>query len=229
MCGRTSLFIELDDLESRFGATVVADGGYTPRYNIAPGDRLEVVTNDTPEEIDRFHWGFIPSWEEDPTTGIINARAESAHEKAVFSEAWESRPCVVLSSGFYEWQSYNGGPKQPYRIYRENDSAFAMAGLWEECERNGTRQNCVTILTTEPNEVVEPIHKRMPVVLPQEAEEKWLSGDPVERHDLCRPYPADDLDAYPISTRVNDPSTDDPQVLEPAEGEQAGLDDFGSA
>jgi len=113
MCGRNSLFIDQADLEARFDAEVVADGGYTPRYNIAPGDDLHIVTNEASDEIDAYHWGLIPFWADEPEEGIINARSETADEKRVFERAWESRPCLVPSSGFYEWKSPNGGSKQP--------------------------------------------------------------------------------------------------------------------
>lgn len=230
MCGRTSLFVAQDELESTFDATVVADGGYTPRYNIAPGDGLEVITNETPDEIDRYHWGLIPEWVDDPGDGIINARSETAAEKSTFADAWESRRCLVLSSGFYEWQARNGGPKRPYRIYRDEPAAFAMAGLWEITDADHTESgeptHSVTILTTEPNELVEPIHDRMPVVLPREDESAWLEADPDERAELCRPYPGDDLRTDEISTRVNDPSNDDPLVIEALDHEQSGLDAF---
>lgn len=232
MCGRTSLFVPRDELEQTFDATVVADGGYTPRYNIAPGEGLEVVTNEAPDEIDRFHWGLIPAWADDPDDGIINARSETASEKSTFADAWESRPCLVLSSGFYEWQARNSGPKRPYRIYREEPAAFAMAGLWERSEGtkrgDGEPTHSVTILTTEPNDLVEPIHDRMPVVLPPAEESTWLEAGPDERAELCRPYPADDLRADEISTRVNDPTNNDPRVIEPLDHEQSGLDTFDS-
>jgi putative SOS response-associated peptidase YedK len=228
MCGRNSLFIEQGDLEARFDAEVVTDGGYTPRYNIAPGDGLEVITNETPDEIDRYHWGLIPFWADEPEEGIINARSETADEKRVFEQAWESRPCLVLSSGFYEWKAQNGGPKQPYRIYREADPAFAMAGLWDVWEGDGESIPCVTILTTEPNELMQPIHDRMPVVLPQEAESEWLSSGPDARKEFCQPYPDDDMTTYEISTRVNNPGNDDPRVIEPVDHEQSGLGNFGS-
>ncbi len=126
MCGRTSLHIEQAELENRFDAELVTDGGYTPRYNIAPGDNLAVITNETTAEITEFHWGLIPSWADTPSDGMINARAETASEKSAFANAWESRPCLVLSTGFYEWQSTNSGSKRPYRVYRENDPAFAQ-------------------------------------------------------------------------------------------------------
>lgn len=228
MCGRNSLFIGQDDLETRFDAEIVADGGYTPRYNIAPGDDLDVITNEAAAEIDRYHWGLIPFWADDPEEGIINARSETANEKRVFERAWESRPCLVLSSGFYEWKSSNGGPKQPYRIYPENGPAFAMAGLWDVWEGEEEAIPCVTILTTEPNDLMEPIHDRMPVVLPEDVESEWLSSGPDDRKELCQPYPAKDLTAYEISTRVNSPENDDPTVIEPLDHEQSGLADFSS-
>lgn len=227
MCGRNSLFVSQDDLETRFDARVVADGGYTPRYNIAPGDDLEVITNEAKDEIDQYHWGLIPFWADEPEEGI-NARSETADEKRVFERAWESRPCLVLSSGFYEWRSPNGGPKQPFRVYRENGPAFAMAGLWEVWEGEEEEISCVTILTTEPNNLMKSIRDRMPVVLPEGVESEWLSAGPDARKELCQPYPDNDLTAYEISTRVNNPGNNDPSVIEPLEHEQSGLGEFGS-
>jgi putative SOS response-associated peptidase YedK len=229
MCGRNSLFIERGDLEARFDAEVITDGGYTPRYNIAPGDGLEVITNKAPNEIDRYHWGLIPFWADEPEEGIINARSETADEKRVFEQAWESRPCLVLSSGFYEWKAPDGGPKQPYRVYREDYPAFAMAGLWDVWESETETIPCVTILTTDPNDFMKPIHDRMPVVLPQEMEAEWLSANPDTRKELCQPYPEDDLGAYEISTRVNNPRNGDPRVIEPLDHEQSGLSEFTSS
>lgn len=242
MCGRTSLFAARADLEETFDARLVTDGGrtsdadgapsplsgggYRPRYNIAPGEPLEVITNDAPGTIDRFHWGLLPSWADEPEEGFINARGETAAGKRSFADAWDSRPCLVLSSGFYEWRETGGGPKRPYRIYREDAPAFAMAGLWEVWEDEDRSVPSVTILTTDPNELVEPIHDRMPVVLPADEEATWLTAGPTERADLCRPYPGSDLDAYEISTRVNDPTNDDPGVIEPLGHEQSGLGEF---
>ncbi|WP_331232270.1 SOS response-associated peptidase [Natronorarus salvus] len=228
MCGRNALFTPQGELEARFGAKIVTDGGYTPRYNIAPGDGLEVITNEASEEIDQFHWGLIPFWADEPGEGIINARSETAHEKRTFEDAWESRPCLVLSSGFYEWQERTGGPKQPYRIHREDTPAFAMAGLWEVWTNGETEIPCVTILTTEPNEMMKSIHDRMPVVLPTDVEETWLAADPYERRELCGPYPDEDLEVYEISTQVNNPGNDDPSVIEPLDYDQSGLDHFSS-
>lgn len=227
MCGRNSLFDAPAVLETRFDAEIVTDGGYEPRYNIAPGDGLYVITNEQPSEIQQFRWGFSLSGTDGPGEQLINARAESVADKAIFTQAWESRPCLVLSSGFYEWKTQTNTTKQPYRIYRENETPFAMAGLWDRFETAETATPCVTILTTEPNEVVEPIHDRMPVVLPEGEEKTWLASGPRTRSELCQPCAEDILTAVEISTRVNNPANDDPSVIEPLGHEQAGLDEFG--
>lgn len=227
MCGRNSLFHSPAELEERFGAELVTDGGYTPQYNIAPGDETAVITNEATEEIRQYRWGLIPRWADSPQSGFINARSETAPEKPAFENAWESRPCLVLSSGFYDWQSRGNGHKQPYRICPEDEKPFAMAGLWEVWEGDGTRVPCVTVLTTDPNELMEPIHHRMPVVLSEDDERAWLTADPEEREAFCRPYQGSDFTATEISTRVNDPENDDPSVIEPLEHTQSGLGDFG--
>ncbi|WP_306061544.1 SOS response-associated peptidase [Natronococcus wangiae] len=227
MCGRTSLFIPLQELEDRFDARVVTDGGYQPRFNVAPGDPLEVITNEDTDAIDQYTWGLVPQWMDAPDEGFINARSETAREKPAFRHAWAKRPCLVLTSGFYEWQKQNGGPKQPYRIFREDDPAFALAGLWEEWrDDDGHRLRTVTILTTDSNGVVDPIHDRMPVVLPREDESRWLTTGIDERRELCRPYSGDDLAAYPISTAVNNPSNEDARVIEPLETKQTDFEEF---
>lgn len=228
MCGRNSLFPPAVELERRFDASLATGVEYSPRFNIAPGSHIEVITNDHPDEINQFHWGLLPHWTEAIDDGFINARSETADEKPAFRDAWVDRPCLVLSSGFYEWQTANGGPKQPYRIYNDDQPAFAMAGLWEETKIDGEPVRSVTILTTDPNELVAPIHDRMPVVLREADERRWLEGSPDVRTELCQPYPSDDLDAYEISTRVNNPGNDDATVIEPAERTQSDITDFGS-
>lgn len=227
MCGRMSLYFPKEDLEARFDAHLAEDVTYRPRYNIAPDSSIEIITSENPDEIDQYTWGFIPNLAGGPEQRFINARSETAHEKPAFRDAWVHRPCLVLTSGFYEWKQRNGGPKEPYRIYRPDNSAFALAGLWEKwTPETGDPIRTVTILTTEANAVVRPIHDRMPVVLPREREDEWLVRSADDRRDLIRPVSADLLDAHPISTMVNDPSNDDPRVIEPLRNEQAGLDRF---
>lgn len=227
MCGRTSLYVPRRDLERRFDAQFAPDVEYRPRFNIPPGEPLEVITNDQPDVITQFRWGLVPHWMDEPGEGFINARSETAHEKPAFRDAWKHRPCLVPSSGFYEWGTVNGGPKQPHRVYREDDPVFAMAGLWDTREDpEDGRLVSVTILTTDPNDLVRPIHDRMPVVLRRADETTWLKGRADERRALCRPYPDDDLAAYPVSTRVNDPKNDDALVIEPLDTHQTGLGEF---
>ncbi|WP_207586672.1 SOS response-associated peptidase family protein [Halomontanus rarus] len=240
MCGRYTLFVEQMDLEERFDARF-ADS-FTPRYNMAPGQRLPVITNDEPETIQRLEWGLVPSWADDDAGGIINARAETVHEKPSFREAYDRRRCLVLADGFYEWVEASGGDgKQPYRVAFEDDRPFALAGLWERWvpEQPETAQTGLeafgggdpdaseegsdepdalesfTILTTEPNDLVADLHHRMAVILDPEREREWLTAkDP---RDLLEPYPADELRAYPVSTAVNSPANDEPSLVESIE------------
>ena len=228
MCGRTSLYTPVPELEERFDATAVKE--FPPRYNIAPTDDIAVITNEERSEIDLARWGLVPHWKGNPNDGpqLINARAETIDQKASFRESFERRRCLVLSNGFYEWQQRRGG-KQPYRIAKDDDSPFAFAGLWERWQSNGTTIDSCTIITTEANSIVEPIHDRMPVILECEHEEEWLFTENAdERKALLKPYPGQDLTAYPISTQVNNPAHNSPEILVEANDQrgQSGLEDF---
>lgn len=228
MCGRTSLFAPQSVVEARFDATAVEP--LEPRYNIAPQEELAVVRNDAPDTIDLLEWGLLPSWVEDPEAAPrpINARAETIADKPTFAEAFEQRRCLVLADGFYEWQDTRGG-KQPYRVERTDGEPFAMAGLFERRETEGRTEVTVTVVTTEPNAVVEPLHHRMAVVFDPDEEDVWLSdADPTTHRDLLDPSPAEQWRSYPVSTRVNDPANDDPSVVEEVTPEkQTGLEEFG--
>ena len=228
MCGRYTLVLERDDLEERFDARF--DEPFAPTYNAAPGQRLPVITGEEPETIRRLEWGLVPSWADDDTGGIINARAETVAEKPSFRAAYERRRCLVPADGFYEWVETDGG-KQPYRVAFEDERPFAMAGLWERWEPETTQSGLdafggglegddgpletFTVVTTEPNELVGELHHRMAVILDADDERRWLTGD--DPRDLLEPYPADDMRAYPVSAAVNDPSNDDPSLVEPLE------------
>ncbi|SDR35360.1 Putative SOS response-associated peptidase YedK [Natronobacterium texcoconense] len=233
MCGRYTLTLESDDLEERFDATLEEE--FSPRYNAAPGQRLPVITDAEPETVQRLEWGLVPSWADDDTGGIINARAETINKKPSFREAYEQRRCLVPADGFYEWVETEDG-KQPYRVALEDDRPFAMAGLWERWEpdeettqagleafgggsadagRDDDPLETFTVVTTEPNDLVGDLHHRMAVILEPGDEREWLMGD--DPKDLLEPYPADEMRAYPVSRAVNDPSTDEPSLLEPIE------------
>ena len=226
MCGRTSLYRDPIDIEDAFDAAIAFD--YRPRYNIAPREDLAVITADADETITAKEWGLVAPWADDPDDGPrpINARAETVAEKSMFAEAFAERRCLVLADGFYEWHDPGRGQKQPYRIHR-GDEPFAFAGVWNRFEANGDTLDTVAIITTEANAVVEPIHDRMPVILGPGTEREWLHADTDVATTSLEPYGGDDLEAYSISTRVNDPSFDDPAVLvETSVGEQSGLGDF---
>jgi len=236
MCGRYSLFAPPGVVEERFDAKL--DFEYEPRYNAAPSQSLPVITGDDPETIQTMEWGFVPSWADDRSDfEFINARAETVAEKRTFSDAYESRRCLVPADGFYEWAETDAGGKQPYRVTVGDDDLFAMAGLWERWTPPQTQTGLgdfgggagpdaepdpvetFTILTTEPNETIAPLHHRMAVILDPRAEEQWLAGDPEELGDLLGPYPAAEMETYPVTTRVNNPANDSPAVLEPVESE----------
>lgn len=225
MCGRTSLFVPQSVVEDRFNAKAVKP--LTPRYNIAPEDDLACITNADPAAIDLLEWGIVPHWVEDPDDfpRPINARAETVSEKPTFREAFRNRRCLVLADGFYEWKGPRGN-KEPYRITRVDEAPFAMAGLWEEWSPNGHTLRTVTILTTAANEVVSPIHDRMPVILTADHEQAWLTTDGVSMGDFLEADPADELRAYPVSRLVNDPANDTPAVVEDRGDVQSGLGDF---
>lgn len=227
----------MDRLRSRFGAapTRVVEA-YVPQYNIAPSEGLVVVTNESPGTMDVFQWGFVPEWADDPddVPAPINARRETVTEKPMFRDAVEHRRCLVLADGFYEWQG-NRGHKQPYRVCREDRQPFAFAGLWshwtpheDAASTDGAEERrTTTILTTEANAVVEPIHDRMPVILEPNEEATWLDGPLEAATGVLDPHPPDPLVAYPVSTRVNDPNNDDADLLQEIDiGTQSGLDEF---
>jgi putative SOS response-associated peptidase YedK len=226
MCGRYTLFTPPAEVEERFGAGFETPP--QPRYNAAPGQSLPVITNDAPETIDSLTWGLIPHWADDPTAGNrpINARAETVAEKRSFRDAYENRRCLVLADGFYEWTSTTAG-KQPYRVTLTSEKSFALAGLWErwqptqkqtgldefdggEPDSEAEAVETFTIVTTEPNDVVAELHDRMAVVLPEGDERRWLADG---TGDLLQPYP-DEMRAHPVSTAVNDPSNDHPELVE---------------
>ena len=196
---------------------------FTPRYNIAPSQLIAAIRID-PDRATRklvmLRWGLIPSWAKDPKIGnqCINAKAETVAEKPSFRSAFKKRRCLIVATGFYEWQ-IQGRTKQPIWIGLRSHHPFAFAGLWERwTPAEGEPLETCTIITTEPNDLMAPIHNRMPVILAPTAYDQWI--DPTLQHieplkALLRPYPSEELTAYPVSTLVNNPRHDVPQCLEP--------------
>lgn len=231
MCGRFTLFVTPDELEERFGVDVPA--GWTPSYNVAPGQQIPTIDGDG---LALRRWGFVPQWADDPDdAGHVNARAETIEERRSFRSAVERRRCLVPADGFYEWTDVEGR-RQPYRIARADERPFAMAGIWErwegrreqvgldafadgDAEPESEVRETVAIVTTAARAPVDDLHDRMPVILPPERERDWLAAaDPAERERLLEPRPAEDLRTYPVSTAVNDPANDAPDLIEPLDG-----------
>ncbi|MGC9358029.1 MAG: SOS response-associated peptidase, partial [Anaerolineae bacterium] len=220
MCGRFTLTVKLDDLMDAF-PEFRPPMTWEPRYNIAPTQPVPVVTNKGEQQIEFFRWGLIPFWAKDPNIGnrMINARAETLAEKPSFRAAYRRRRCLVLTDGFYEWRKEPGSrSKIPYLVRMASGKPFAFAGLWEMWQPDDTPVLSCTIITTQPNELVAPIHNRMPVILRREAYGLWLEPgekQPAELQSLLGPYPASEMTAYPVSRKVNDPRNDVPEVVEP--------------
>lgn len=218
MCGRFSIFADPERLAERFAASLPPEG-LVPRYNAAPTQNLPVILNEEAGAIQLLRWGLVPFWAKDPSIGnrMINARAETLAEKPSFRNALHKRRCLVLADGFYEWQQTTHG-KVPMRITLESGAPFAFAGLWETWRSpEGETLRTFTIITTEPNALLAPIHNRMPALLLPEHEQLWLDDRAHQEAwlDALRPYPADRMAAYPVSTRINSPANDDPAVVAP--------------
>ncbi len=220
MCGRFTLKTTPEVLKAQFQlkkAFIV-----NPRYNIAPSQQVAGVRMNG-EESDRegvlFRWGLIPSWAKDPAIGmkLINARAETVAEKPSFRRPFRHRRCLVLADGYYEWQKV-GPTKQPYLIRFADERPFAFGGLWDRwTDSEGNEIETCTLMTTEPNELMKPIHHRMPVIVQPQDYEVWLDPQVQKAEQVqhvLRPYSAEEMMAHPVSLRVNNPRNDDPACLE---------------
>jgi putative SOS response-associated peptidase YedK len=219
MCGRFTLTHDIIQVQDRFKVTPMHPGDYHPTYNAAPTQRLPVITNQQHDRLQFFRWGLIPHWAKDESIGnkMINARAETLTEKPSFKKLIESKRCLVVSDGFYEWKKLERG-KQPYRMTLRKGELFAFAGLWENWADRETGELIPTfsIITTDANELVRDIHDRMPVILPKEEEEHWLQDGLASKEylSLLKPYPADEMEMYPVGEMVNSPRNNSPELLE---------------
>jgi len=224
MCGRYSFSASRKKLQQQFPGVHVED---TPEvnYNVAPTQRGYVITDDQPQQLQQFVWGLVPFWAKDQKIGsrLINARAESIHEKPSFREAVRKRRCWVLADSFYEWKKIDG-KKQPYRIYRKSEDLLVFAGIWEVWRKENTTLYSYSIITTTPNAEMAPVHNRMPVVLSdQDQQQHWLEAEEIDEVlNLLHPPADGTLTMYPVSAQVNKVSNNGPQLHE-ALGEQGNL------
>ena len=221
MCGRFTLTVEPAQLQESFPEFSFSVVG-KPRFNIAPSQAVLVLPNDGQHRADYFVWGLIPSWTKDPAIGsrLINARAESLGEKPSFRGAYKYHRCLIPADGFYEWKlDPQTKAKIPYFIRLASGKPFALGGLWDEWHSpDGSQVKSCTIITTEPNELLAPLHDRMPLILPPEAYAVWLDPAPRKPEELQKllvPYPAAEMTAYPVSPQVNSPENDQPECVAP--------------
>lgn len=223
MCGRFTLTAEPDTLKEIFEISDIDNSQLEPRYNIAPTQMVATVLYNyetEQRECQFLRWGLIPHWSKDSSGGakMINARAETLAEKPSFRSAFKRRRCLVVADGFYEWKRLET-KKQPYYFQLKNKQPFAFAGLWEEWHspENEKITSC-TIVTTEANELLQPIHHRMPVIIQQSDYERWLDPqlqktEPLQ--ELLRSYEAENMSAHTVSIKVNNPKHSSPECIRP--------------
>lgn len=221
MCGRYTVTKSEKQIRKTFKLKL-SEGLFEARYNIAPTQAAPVVTNEIPDDIQFFTWGLIPHWAKDKAIGnkLINARAETLAEKPSFRDAFKKQRCLVLADSFYEWADLQKGQgRVPYRICLADDEVFAFAGLWAKWQPpDGSPEvNSFTIITTAANKLLKPIHDRMPIILIPETAQTWLdtasSSETIAK--LFDPFDPDMMKFYAVSTAVNSPRNDSPELIEP--------------
>jgi putative SOS response-associated peptidase YedK len=204
--------------------TNVFEEDIPPSYNVAPTDIQPVVrvSRDTGErQLAMMRWGLVPWWAKDVKIGFssINARAESLTTSPAFREAFERRRCLVPADWFYEWMKLDAKTKQPYAIALKDGALFAFAGLWDSWKdrKTGLRLETFSIVTTDPNELMQPLHDRMPVILAPKDYERWLAPvDPAHLPvDLLRPYAADAMTAWKVGKAVGNVNNNNPSLVAP--------------
>ena len=221
MCGRYSL-ICIDDMGSRFRVTDPSFG-FRSHFNIAPGSMMPVIVRRERNEAVMMEWGLVPHWVKEGKAArhLINARAETLAEKPSFRGLLNSRRCLVPASGFYEWKK-DGGKKTPFYIRLQDEPVFAFAGLYDVWHIPvGEGYATYTIITTGPNDLMAPIHNRMPAILRREDEDRWVSGEALSAADLngiLAPHPVGGMEAYPVLPLVNNPGNNDERLIRPLQG-----------
>jgi putative SOS response-associated peptidase YedK len=222
MCGRFTLAIDESELAAEFEGMQIP-AAYVARYNIAPSQPVLAIINAEPTIASFLVWGLIPPWAKDPSIGsrLINARGETLAEKPAFRSSYKYKRCVIPADGFYEWKAALGTrTKVPHYIRLTTAKPFGLAGLWSEWRStDGSEVRSCSIVTTTPNALLAPIHNRMPVILRREARVEWLDPSPTtpnQLEHLLVPYPAEEMVAFPVSTRVNSPANDDAGCIRPA-------------
>jgi putative SOS response-associated peptidase YedK len=219
MCGRFVMISDLSVLEEEFDIQAIS-AGVKPSYNITPGREVVALVHDRVNHLVSFRWGLIPSWTKTFAIekGIINARAETVAEKPSFRDSFKKRRCLVLANGYYEWKK-GWRNKVPYYVYPISERPFGFAGLYDTWRpKDGEALSTCTIITTESNELLRPLHDRMPVIVPKDRESLWLDNSVAEEKSLLSiliPSVNEDMEVRQVSTLVNSPLNDMPECIRP--------------
>ena len=214
MCGRFAFYSPSEAAAALFGVSASVE--VQPRYNIAPTQFIAAIRDDDNKqrELVMLRWGLVPFWAKDPSIGnrMINARAETVAEKPAYRAAYRHRRCVVLADGFYEWRR-EGDVKTPYFISLASGEPFALAGLWENWhdKDSGDSLQTTTLITTEANEFMTPLHHRMPVILESNTAGEWLAGSDELLDDVAAITPP--LQAWPVDRRVNNARNEGEELI----------------
>jgi len=223
MCGRFTLTLDAIELQEALQiGSVPAD--YRPRYNVAPTQPVSIVIDPVNRNLEWARWGLVPSWADDPSVGsrFINARSETITEKPTFRRSFASQRCLIIADGFYEWKRPKSGNGRsiPYFFRRQDQKPFAFAGIWEIWRsKEGQELRSCSIITCAANSTVAPIHERMPVILNSENIWAWLEKHGrTELLSMLVPYPPDLMTTYPVSSMVNRPELDKPELILPVGG-----------
>ena len=221
MCGRYVIKTLTQAIIDAFEAVLPPMPELFPRYNVAPSQPVPVVRTaaDGRRHLDMLRWGLIPSWAKDAKAQPqpINVRAETVEHRPMFRAPFQRRRCLMAADGFYEWQPTGPKAKRPFYIHRKDDAPFAFAAIWDTWDKGGGSIESCALLTTTPNDLMKPIHGRMPVILRREDYARWLDPQTPrsELVSLLVPFANDALDAYPVSTAVNSPPNDGPECIRP--------------
>ncbi|MDG4850324.1 SOS response-associated peptidase [Peribacillus frigoritolerans] len=220
MCGRFTLFTDIEEIKERFDIQGSFDEEYQFSYNIAPSQSVLSVINDgVRNRIGYLRWGLIPFWAKDEKAGykMINARAETIAEKASFRNAYKKKRCLIIADSFYEWKK-TPERKIPMRIKLKNHAPFGMAGLWESWKSpEGISIYSCSVITTVPNELMTSIHDRMPVILKPEDEKDWLNpsiNDPAYLQQYLKSFDSEQMEAFEVSTDVNSTKNNTPNLIQ---------------
>lgn len=221
MCGRFVFMSKTAMLIEEFGLDEI-QWNFKPNYNIAPGQDVPGIVKNGKKFLEKFRWGFVPFWADDPSIGnrMINARAESVSEKRSFARAFRKRRCLVVADGFYEWRK-EGNIKIPMYFHLRSGRPFGFAGLYETWKsKDGQELTTCAIITTEPNELIRPVHNRMPAIIEKDKRELWLDNaiqDPEDLLPLLKSYNVAEMEGYEVSRKVNSFKINSPECIKPVD------------